>query len=168
MTTSTTELTLRRSTAADREVLLAVYASTRADEMAAVAGPDEQKAQFLRMQAEAQDVDYRTNHPDAELLVITVDGVDAGRLYRRELDDELRLMDLSLLPAWRGRGIGTALLTELIEEAAGRHMTVSLHVEHWNPARRLYDRLGFVPTAQNDVYLRMERAPSVVASGGRR
>jgi ribosomal protein S18 acetylase RimI-like enzyme len=152
---------LRPAVAADRELLLAVYASTRLAELEHVPWDAAAKAAFLRSQAEAQDADYRTRRPDADFLVITVDGQDVGRLYRVELPDhELRLMDIALLPDWRGRGIGRRLLQDLVDEADRRGLTLTLHVEHQTPVRRLYDRLGFVVTAQDDVNARMERRPS--------
>ena len=53
-------------------------------------------------------------------------------------------MDIALLPEYRGRGIGTALLEELLVEADATGRRVTIHVERFNPARRLYERLGFV------------------------
>lgn len=154
---------LRPATDADRDLLLRVYESTRVEEVAAAPWTDAEKAAFLRMQAEAQDTDYRAKRPSARFLVVTYDGADAGRLYRVDLPGELRLMDLSLLPEFRGQGIGSGLLADLVAEADQRGMTVSLHVEHWNPAKRLYDRLGFVAAGENEIYLRMERPPRVGA-----
>jgi ribosomal protein S18 acetylase RimI-like enzyme len=154
---------LRPATDGDRDLLLRVYESTRTEEVAALPWTDAEKAAFLRQQAEAQDVDYRASRPSARFLVVTYDGADVGRLYRVDLPGELRLMDLSLLPEHRGRGIGSGLLADLVAEADQRGMTMTLHVEHWNPARRLYDRLGFIPTADNQVYVRMERPPRVGA-----
>jgi ribosomal protein S18 acetylase RimI-like enzyme len=63
---------------------------------------------------------------------------------------------MALLPAFCGRGIGTTLLRDIQAEAAGRGVAAVLHVEHWNPARRLYDRLGFVETGRDEIYSRME------------
>ena len=152
-------MSLRPSTPDDREFLLRVYASTRTEELAVVPWDDAQKDASLRMQAEAQDADYRARRPGAQYLVVVVDGADAGRLYRADLPGELRLMDIALLPEWRGRGIGSALLADLLAEADRRGMSVTLHVEHWNPAVRLYERLGFTVAGQTDVYALMERKP---------
>ena len=122
---------------------------------------DASRDAFLRSQAEAQDTDYRTRCPNAEFLVVTVDGTDVGRLYRVELPGgELRLMDIALFPEWRGRGIGTQLIDDLVTEARQRRLLLSLHVEHSNPVRRLYERLGFVVAAEDAVNSRMELRPS--------
>jgi GNAT superfamily N-acetyltransferase len=152
------EITLRPARPDDTPFLLEVYASTRTDELAALAWEDSMRDSFLRMQGEAQDADVRRRHPSADFLVIVADGQDAGRLYRVLLEDsELRLLDVALVPAWRGRGIGSRLLEELVEECRIQDWLLSLHVERDNPARRLYERVGLVAVAQDEVTVRMER-----------
>jgi ribosomal protein S18 acetylase RimI-like enzyme len=148
---------LRPSTPADRELLVAVYASTREDELAAVPWTDAQKDAFVRSQFEAQDRHYRTHFPDAEYDVVVVDGRPAGRLYVDRRPDEVRVLDLALLPELRGRGIGTALLRQVIEDADRAGLPVRFHVEMHNPARRLYERLGFTAAGQTGVHVLMER-----------
>ena len=69
-------------------------------------------------------------------------------------------MDISLLPEHRNRGIGTTLLKELFAESAATEKPVTIHVEKYNPAMRLYERLGFVPIADRGVYLLLQRVPS--------
>jgi ribosomal protein S18 acetylase RimI-like enzyme len=161
-------ISLRPATEADRALLLEVYAATRAEELAAVPWSAEEKRAFLQQQFDAQDKDYRARRQDAQFLVIEVDGAPAGRLYRSFLDEsparELRIIDIALLPEFRGRGIGSSLLADLMAEADAAGLILSLHVEKWNPARRLYDRLGFEVTGENDVYLRLERPPPDAAS----
>jgi ribosomal protein S18 acetylase RimI-like enzyme len=90
--------------------------------------------------------------------VVVVDGEPAGRLLVDRWDREIRIVDISLLPAFRGRGIGSALLQELMAEAAESERSLSIHVERNNPALRLYERLGFEPAGDEGVYLRMELA----------
>lgn len=80
------------------------------------------------------------------------------QLYIHRSSREHRIVDISLLPAYRGRGIGTRLLTSVIAEADSAGKPVSIHVEVFNPARRLYERLGFVQIEDKGVYLLMERA----------
>ncbi|HEV7886791.1 MAG TPA: GNAT family N-acetyltransferase [Acidimicrobiales bacterium] len=166
----TAAIRLRPAGPEDREFLLSVYASTRTDEVAILPWDDAQKAVFLRQQAEAQDADYRRRSPDAQFLVVEYDGQDVGRLYRAEVPGVdgrpvgLRMMDVALLPEWRSRGIGTRIINDLVAEAEARGLVLSLHVEHWNPVKRLYERLGFVVAGQNEVYALMERAPARPAS----
>jgi ribosomal protein S18 acetylase RimI-like enzyme len=149
-------MTLTTATAADREFLFEVYAASRDSEMAMVPWTEAQKRGFLRMQFEAQDRHYREHYPRAQFQVIHHEGSPIGRLYLDEGPDEIRIMDIALLPAWRGAGIGSALLGEILARAAGSRRVVTLHVEHNNPARRLYDRVGFRAVADEGVYLRME------------
>jgi ribosomal protein S18 acetylase RimI-like enzyme len=159
---TTARVALRPALPADREFLLGVYESTRTEEVALTAWDDAQKRAFLRQQAEAQDTDYRGRYGDAGFLVVERDGEPIGRLYRGEKPGELLLLDIALLPQWRGQGIGSALIDDLLAEADRRGMTVTLHVEHWNPAKRLYDRLGFAVMAEDGVYARLERPPRPV------
>jgi ribosomal protein S18 acetylase RimI-like enzyme len=88
--------------------------------------------------------------------VIELDGERAGRLYVHRGEEDIRIMDIALAPAYRGRGIGTALLEELMAEARSSGRSLSIHVELQNPARSLYDRLGFVPVGEHGVYVLME------------
>lgn len=149
-------ITLRPADDTDREFLLAVYASTRDDELAVVAWSEEVKAAFLRMQGEAQDAYYRDNYPRCLYLVIEVQGRAVGRLYLDRREREHRLVDIALLPGARGAGLGSTLLRALQAEAetAGRSLTI--HVERMNPALRLYRRLGFREVEERGVYLFLE------------
>ena len=149
-------MTLTIATAADREFLFEVYAASRDSEMALVPWSDEQKQAFLRMQFDAQDRHYRTHYPEARFQVIHHEGQPVGRLYVFEGADEIRIMDIALLPAWRGAGIGSALLRDVLARAGELNRSVTLHVEHNNPARRLYDRLGFRPVSDEGIYVRMQ------------
>jgi GNAT superfamily N-acetyltransferase len=146
----------------DRDLLRAVYASTRAEELAAVPWTAEQKAAFVRMQFDAQDAHYHEHYEGATYEVIEVDGAPAGRLYIHRRPKEIRLVDIAILPPFRGAGIGTRLLEELISEAKERGVPLTIHVELFNPARSLYERLGFRAVEEHGVHLLMERRPDVV------
>jgi len=150
---------LRPAGADDRAFLLRVYASTREEELGLVDWSDEQKAAFVLQQFEAQDEHYREHYDPATFDVIEVDGEPAGRLYVARWEDEIRIIDIALLPGYRGRGIGTALLKALLDEAAAARKRLSIHVELNNPARRLYERLGFAPVEGRGVYVLMEARP---------
>jgi ribosomal protein S18 acetylase RimI-like enzyme len=151
------ELALRPVTPEDRPFLERVYASTRAEELAAVPWTPLQKAAFLRFQFDAQDQHYRLHYANARFDVILAAGEAVGRLYVDRADTEIRLIDIALLPEHRGSGIGGALLAELIAEARREHKPLTIHVEHTNPAQRLYRRLGFRHTGTDTgVYQLME------------
>jgi ribosomal protein S18 acetylase RimI-like enzyme len=148
----------------DRELLLRVYAGTRADELALVDWPDEQKTAFVRHQFDAQDRHYREHYPTATFDVVLVDGEPAGRLYVERWTDEIRIMDVALLPEHRGRGVGTELLRRVQAEAASSGRSVTIHVERFNAAQGLYARLGFVPEDGGPVYVLMRWTPGAGAT----
>jgi ribosomal protein S18 acetylase RimI-like enzyme len=144
----------------DASFLEGVYASTRAAELELVPWDEEQKQAFVRSQFAAQSSHYAQQFPDASVDVVLVDGIAAGRLYVDRRPGEVRIVDIALLPAFRGAGVGGSLLRGLLDEAAARRDTVSIHVEHNNPAQTLYRRLGFQPVADEGVYLLMRWSPS--------
>jgi ribosomal protein S18 acetylase RimI-like enzyme len=131
----------------------------REDELRSVPWDDAQKAQFLRMQFDAQAAWYRQHYADASFDVVEVDGQPAGRLYVHRGPREIRIVDVTVLPEHRGNGIGTSLLLDLIAEADDAGKTVTIHVERLNPALRLYERLGFSLAEDKGVYLFLERPP---------
>lgn len=93
--------------------------------------------------------------------IIQVEGQDAGVLIVEEDAEQVYLAEIEVLPAWQGRGIGTAAIGSLIERASTAGKPVTLRVLHVNKrARALYERLGFRPYKEIDthVYLRWERA----------
>jgi len=147
---------VRDSNAGDGEFLCRVYASTRTDELAQVPWTHEQKERFLRQQFQAQDHAYRNNYPGAEFSIIVADAANAGRLYLHRRPDEIRIMDIALLPEFRGRGIATQLLKQILQEGQTSSRIVTIHVEVFNPAQRLYQRLGFSKVAEQGVYCLME------------
>ena len=144
----------------DREFLFHLYASTREQELAQVPWSAEQKEAFLRQQFGAQSSWWAQEYRDATFDIVEVDGVASGRLYVQRATDEHRIVDIALMPAHRGHGLGTQLLSDVIAEADTAGKRVSIHVELFNPARHLYERLGFVPIEDKGVYLLMERAPT--------
>jgi ribosomal protein S18 acetylase RimI-like enzyme len=149
-------IALRPIVADDLPFLLAVYASTRELELAAVPWDAGQKAAFVRMQFDAQHAYYQEHYAGAAFDVILVGGQPAGRLYVDRQDNEIRIVDIALLPEYRNRGIGTGLLRELQSEAAAAGKPLRIHVERFNPALALYERLGFRQIDDRGVYLFLE------------
>jgi GNAT superfamily N-acetyltransferase len=154
------DVELRPASDADWGFLERVYASTRTEELAPLPWTPEQKAAFLAQQFGAQRAHYARHYADATTHVIMVDGEQAGRLMVNRAEDEILIVDIALLPGHRSRGIGSSLLAPLIEEASGRGVKLTIHVERMNPALRLYTRLGFRPVGDDGVYLTMQRLPS--------
>jgi GNAT superfamily N-acetyltransferase len=151
---------LRPSEAEDHEFLSQLYASTRAEELAPVAWSNEQKQAFLAQQFDAQTTHYAAHFADASFDVVLVDGEPAGRMIVARRQDELKLIDIALLPQHRGRGLGTRLMASLLDEADERGVKITIYVERFNRALRLYGRLGFVTVQDIGVHLRMERPRS--------
>lgn len=142
----------------DLAFLLQVYADSREEELAITGWSAATKAQFIRQQFEVQHRYYRENYATAAWLVILHEGRNAGRLYLEELTDQIRIIDIALLSRSRRRGIGTAILSDLARESDSKSKPLSIHVERNNPARRLYERLGFVGSGGTPVYELMIRA----------
>ncbi|MBZ4419698.1 GNAT family N-acetyltransferase [Myxococcus sp. RHSTA-1-4] len=161
----TVPVTLRPATASDEAFLFALYASTREDEVAMWGWAPAQRDAFLRMQWLAQGRDWATRYAGADHRLVLVEGQPAGRLLVARGEREWRLVDIALLPASRGSGVGTRLLRELQGEAAKARVPLKLRVLKGSPAHRLYTRLGFqpdtaAPAGEGDLYLALEWLPT--------
>jgi GNAT superfamily N-acetyltransferase len=151
------KLTLRRAIAADDAFLLSVYDSTRADELGQVEWQEGQREAFIKWQFDLQRREYDARFPDAEYYVILIDDSPAGRIWIGRDAEQIRLLDIGLLPEFQNRGAGTLLLSRLIKEAGKaskplRHMVFVLN----NDAHRFYERLGFVVIEEFGAYKHME------------
>lgn len=138
------------------DIAVACYGSTRELELAVVPWTVEQKLAFIRMQFNAQQADYQSRYPAAEHLIIEVDHQPVGRLYLARLEDSIRILDLTILPEQRNRGIGTRIIKDLIAEAQAADQAVRIYVESFNPSLRLFERLGFAPVEERGVHHLME------------
>jgi len=153
-------LGFRRITDDDLGFLARVHASSRVDEFAVAPWPESQKAAFVHVQFNLQHLHFQKQHPDADWLILTRGGEDIGRLYIVRWPTQHRIIDITLLPEYRGKGAGEALLRDLMEEAAAAGKALSVHVEKHNPAMRLYRRLGFVTEEDKGVYDLMRWTPA--------
>ncbi|HLF26218.1 MAG TPA: GNAT family N-acetyltransferase [Anaerolineae bacterium] len=158
-------ISLRSIVSEDRDFLYRVYASTRADELKLVDWDDTQKRAFLEMQFNAQHTYYTQAFAQAEYQIILLGGEPIGRLYVDRRPDEIRLIDIALLPEYRGQGIGSYFLEQLFGEARRARLPVRIHVEQFNPALRLYLRLGFRKIGDTGVYFLMEWSPPPEGNG---
>jgi len=143
----------------DEPLLYQLYASTREAEMALTGWTPEEVEAFLRMQFHAQHSHYMQYPPTCYFNVIELDGMPIGRIYTAEWDEDVRLIEITLLPEYRNRGIGTRLIRDVMERARALGKPVRLHVEPFNPARRLYERLGFTTLEERGFNLFMEWRP---------
>ncbi len=143
----------------DREFLQRLYASTRAEELALTDWDETQKQAFLAQQFAAQHHHYQRYYTGASFDLVLLDNEPIGRLYVARWQDEIRVVDIALLPEYRSRGIGGGLLRDLLKEAAAANQRLTIHVERYNPALRLYRRLGFEPVGETGVYLLLAARP---------
>lgn len=153
-------ITVCPAIADDEEFLFQVYASTRASEMELAPWTTQEKEAFLRMQSRAQRSHYATYYPHAEYDLILRDGQRAGRLFILRGKEEIRIMDIALLPEFRNQGIGSTLLEQILNEGRQLNLPVTIHVERFNPALRLYTRLGFRLVEDKGVYYFMAWSPA--------
>jgi GNAT superfamily N-acetyltransferase len=153
-------LTFRPIADADQPFLARVYASTRRDELAATSMTELQKAALLLLQFRAQHAHFQKHHPQADRLVVMGGGNDIGRLYIERWPTRHGIIDITLLPEYRGHGAGEVLLRDLMDEAAAAGKDVSILVEKCNPAMRLCRRLGFVAEQDKGVYDLMRWKPA--------
>ena len=155
-----TNITLRPVGPEDRDFLIAVYGSTRAEELALVPWTIEQQQAFVGSQFAAQQDHYAKKYPTASHDIIMSDDRPVGRLYVARLDQEIRIVDITLLPAERNAGIGTYLIRQLLDEANRSQKITRIFVEEFNPSLRLFERLGFSPSEQQGIHLLMQCNPS--------
>jgi ribosomal protein S18 acetylase RimI-like enzyme len=155
-------ISVRPITADDLPFLLQLYASTRMEELAVTDWSADQQQAFLTAQFQAQHAHYQQHYPHATFDLILLDGLPIGRIYLAHGAEELRVVDIALLPEYRRRGIGSAFLQAICDQGAQSGLTVRLYVEQFNPALELYARLGFQPIATHGVYYLMERRTEVL------
>jgi ribosomal protein S18 acetylase RimI-like enzyme len=157
--TTAGEIGLRPAGPTDAEVLYRIYASTREEELAVVPWDAPTKEAFLRMQFTAQHTDYHARYPDASYDLVMAGEHVLGRLYVHRSETVWQVLDIALLPEHRGKGIGARLMTEVLAGAGAAGKRVQIHVERFNPAQHLYDRLGFRQIGDQGVYLLLEWQP---------
>jgi len=143
----------------DQEFLYQLYASTRLHEIAGFGWPAAQQEMFLRMQFNAQYRSYEAAYGQAEHQIVEQDGKPVGRIMVLWEKDFALLVDIALLAEHRGRGVGGELLGELVQKCTNNGVPLRLQVLKTNPALRLYQRLGFISTGEDQMYLQMERQP---------
>jgi RimJ/RimL family protein N-acetyltransferase len=153
-------ITLRPVDADDYDFLVAVYGSTRVEEMALVPWTNEQQQAFVRSQFAAQQDHYEKKYPTASHDIIISDSRPVGRLYVARLDQEIRIIDITLLPAERNAGIGSYLIEQLLDEANRSGKMTRIYVEEFNPSLRLFERLGFSPSEQQGIHLLLQCNPN--------
>jgi ribosomal protein S18 acetylase RimI-like enzyme len=152
----TDSVTLRPAQPEDESFLFELYRDTRAEEMALWGWSEAQQLAFLSMQFRARNLSYST-YKNTEHLIILYNGRTVGRLLVSRMEDEIRLVDIALLDEACGQGIGSKLIEELIAKATSEGKPLRLHVEKFNRAFQLYQRLGFQIIEDTGTQYLMER-----------
>lgn len=153
------KISFRKVNEDDFPFLRKVYRSTREEELSRSGMSDEDMSRFIEFQFNAQHTHYSQAYKDAEFDLILLDDEPAGRLYIWRTETQIRIMDIALLPEFQGKGIGTSILQTIIKESEKSGKKVTIHVEYFNPALRLYERLGFQKVDDSGIYFYMERCP---------
>jgi len=153
-------ITLRPVSESDDPFLLVLFADTRASEMALVPWTDAQKRAFLEMQFNAQRASYAKEYPGAQHAVICRDDHSVGRLYLDRSPERFHILDITVANTCRNQGIGSVVLTKIMQEAEHAGRPTTIYVEDFNPSLRLFDRLGFRVAAVKDFQVLLERPPA--------
>jgi len=152
-------ITLRQATSADAEFLRQVYKSSRGDDLRELGWEEGRINEFLEMQYEAQCTFDEKDHQEATNEIILSSGIRAGRLLSMSGTDEIRCIDIALLPQFRNRGLGTLLLQRMQQRAAATNKALRLQVIRFSQAVSLFERLGFVRTSETGSHVQMEWTP---------
>ena len=153
--TTTLAFALRPALPADVDFEHFLYASTR-DDLRPL-GPEVFDG-LVGMQFRAQSMSIRLDHPQADKKIVVVEDAPAGRLIVDESGEQITVIDVSLLPEYRGQGIGTSLLRGVLAQADRMGRAIALHVEKQSRAVRLYERLGFLISGDSGLYFEMLRS----------
>jgi GNAT superfamily N-acetyltransferase len=142
----------------DDEFLYAVYASTR-DDVKYLPFDEAGKQAFIRMQYNAQKAHYGEHYAEALNYIVLYDGKPAGRHMIDYGTEDIRLVDMAIVPEYRGLGIGTVLFKESFKDAVRLGLPCILHVIKQNPAIPMYERLGFRTIGETGIHDKMEWRP---------
>jgi ribosomal protein S18 acetylase RimI-like enzyme len=153
------KIILRPTNQSDFAFLKEVYRSTREHDVTNTGWTEEKKNSFIEFQFNAQHAHYLSTYKNAVFNIIILNKTNIGRLYIWETETQLRLIDITLLPEFRNKGIGTNILKKLIDKSNKIEKVLNLHVLQNNPALKLYKLLGFKIKEKRNTHLFMERLP---------
>ena len=151
-----TNVSLRPAGPDDEDFITGVYGSTREQELSVVPWSPEQKMAFIKMQHDAQQSHYRNFYPEGEQSVILWGDLPVGRVYVARIEKQIRILDITVLPRYRDRGIGSSIIGEIMAEGEKAGKPVAIMVESYNPSLRLFERLGFTQGETRGAHVLME------------
>lgn len=159
------KITTRPSVAEDSAFMLELYASTSKDVLDDLGWTIGSQRTFVIMQAQTEEWNRARLYPGMDRLTICVDDMPVGRLLVCMRNNMLHLVDLSLLPRFRGNGIGTQLMTEILEEARNARVPVKVKVRKESGAIRFVERLGFATPTDLGTTVELTWMPPLTALG---
>ncbi len=142
---------LRPATAGDYDFIYQVKTTTLKEYIAQTRGWNEadQQARFGAL------------FDPAQWQIVQLDGCDIGVLCLVREEGGLFLANIEIMPPNQNRGIGTCIIEDILVSARRDCLPVRLQVLKVNPARRLYERLGFVVTGETDTHYLMRCPPEL-------
>ncbi len=152
---------LRAVRPGDEAFLRDVYATTRAQELEHSGLDAAQQQAFVDLQFNAQTADYNRRFPDARRSVILDDDIPVGRLLVATSEEEVRILDITVLPKHQDKGIGAYLLGGVMADADRAKKPVRIWVGNENPSMRLFARLGFTTIDRQSLTSLLERSPKL-------
>jgi ribosomal protein S18 acetylase RimI-like enzyme len=142
---------------ADREFRYRLFCESRLPEWYVVEIDPAVREQLMQQQFRAQTETYLARFPRARFDIIEFDGAPVGRMVVNRPGDHVHIVDLAVIPALRGQGIGSALMRYWMEVARAANQPARVKVADTNdPSMQLYARLGFAQIHENVSYIEME------------
>jgi len=152
-------ISLRPATTEDGQFLLALFKSSRGEDLRELGWDEDRIGEFLDMQFEAQKRLDQNDYQQADDQIVLSEDKPAGRVFVERRDHEIRGVDLALLPEHRNTGIGTFLIRQLQDEAKLANKPLRLGVIRFSRAVSLFERLGFARTGETGTHFQMEWLP---------
>lgn len=150
-------LRLRPECAEDQDFRYRLFCNSRPPEWDLVPLDPHVREQLMRHQFQAQTVTYAARFPQARFDIIELEQRPIGRIVVNRPGSVVHIVDHAIVPELRSRGLGTAIMHFLMDEAAAAGLPVRLKVADANdPSLRLYLRLGFTPIETAPAYIEMQ------------
>jgi ribosomal protein S18 acetylase RimI-like enzyme len=149
-------LTLRPARIDDQEFLYLLFYSVYLEKLHPVPMSEEEKKQLLDLMYQGFTQHYNSRAISSDDRLVLLNNESIGRIILLQTCEEIRLADLAILPQYRGRGIGSALISQVQTESVMSKRPIRLQVARFDRALRLYQRLGFYKTDAIGPYLHLE------------
>jgi ribosomal protein S18 acetylase RimI-like enzyme len=145
----------------DDAFLFRLFARDRADQLTAAGIPEMHAEKLIEMQYRGQRTTWAARYPHAEnRILITANSTSCGRVLIDRRPARWRIVDIGVLAAHRGRGLATRAIEQCQTHCRNTQMRLELQVNPENPARRLYERLGFRAIQETEISIEMVWTPA--------